>query len=113
MSLLDTDIVIQAIKRMDTSGIISVITVLEFLRGVEDEKRLQAKQLLDQSFMVLDLDDKVTEVYCKIYRRLKEQRTLLPDADLIIAATAIANNLVLETNDGHFQRLRSFGLKLK
>jgi predicted nucleic acid-binding protein len=38
---------------------------------------------------------------------------LLPDADLLIAATAIANDLVLETNDSHFSRLKPFGLKLK
>ena len=113
MSLLDTDIVIQAIKNMDTSGIISVITVLEFLRGVEDKKRPSAKRLLEESFIILNLEDNIIEIYCKLYRGLKDEGNLLPDADLIIAATAIAHNLVLETNDAHFQRLKALGLKLK
>jgi len=30
----------------------------------------------------------------------------LPDTDLLIAATAIAHDLCLETNDDHFQRLK-------
>jgi tRNA(fMet)-specific endonuclease VapC len=98
---------------MDTSGIISIITGLEFLRGVEEKKRLSAKQLLEESFIVLNLDDSILEVYCSIYCKLKEQRILLPDADLIIAATAIAHNPTLKTNDEHFQRLIALGLKLK
>lgn len=37
---------------------------------------------------------------------------MLPDADLLIAATAIAHDLILETKDAHFLRLKSFGLRL-
>ena len=36
----------------------------------------------------------------------------MPDADLLIAATAIAHDLTLETKDAHFVRLKSLGLKL-
>ncbi len=38
---------------------------------------------------------------------------MLPDADLIIAATAMAHNLILETKDAHFLRLKALGLRLK
>jgi tRNA(fMet)-specific endonuclease VapC len=38
---------------------------------------------------------------------------LLPDADLLVAATGIAHDLVLETKDAHFLRLKPLGLKLK
>lgn len=62
--------------------------------------------------MVLNLDDNIIEAYCKIYRQLKEEGNLLPDADLVIAATAIAHDLILETKDVHFQRLKKIGLKL-
>ena len=86
---------------------------MEVLRGIEDNKRLQVRQLLEESYSILNLNDSIIEVYCKIYRKLKEEGNLLPDADLIIAATAIANNLVLETNDAHFRRLKAFGLNLK
>ena len=54
----------------------------------------------------------ITEAYCEIYRKLKKEGTLLPDADILIAATAIAHNLSLETNDDHFQRLKNLGLDL-
>jgi len=37
----------------------------------------------------------------------------LPEADFLIAASAMAHNLTLETNDEHFQRLKLVGLKLK
>ncbi len=113
MNLLDTDIVIETIKKNDVTGIISVITLIEFLRGIDENKRLSVKRLIEESFIVLNLDDSVIEAYCKIYRKLKEEGNLLPDADLFIASTAIAHNLVLETKDTHFLRLRALGLQLK
>lgn len=96
-----------------TSELISFITVLEVLRGIDDKKRLLVRQLLEESYAVLNLDNSTIETYCKIYRKLKEDGNLLSDSDLIIAATAIAHNLVLETKDAHFIRLKPFGLKLK
>jgi predicted nucleic acid-binding protein len=36
----------------------------------------------------------------------------MPDADLIIAATAISRNMTLKTGDGHFRRLKNHGLKI-
>ncbi len=86
---------------------------MEVLRGIEDKKRLQIRQLLEESFSVLNLDNSIIEAYCQIYRKLKEEGNLLPDADLIIAATAIAHDLILETKDAHFLRLKTLGLKLK
>jgi predicted nucleic acid-binding protein len=59
------------------------------LRGIEDKKRPIAKQLLEESFTVLNLDNSIIEAYCKIYRKLKQEDNLLPEADLLIAATAI------------------------
>ena len=114
MNLLDTGIIIDNMET-DNYGpaIISSITLLEVLRGIEDKKRLQIRQLLEESFSVLNLNNSIIEAYCKIYRKLKEEGNLLPDADLIIAATAIAHDLVLETKDSHFLRLKALGLKLK
>ncbi len=86
---------------------------MEVLRGIADKKRLQIRQLLEESFSVLNLDNSIIEAYCRIYRKLKEEGNLLPDADLLIAATAIAHDLILETKDAHFLRLKTLGLKLK
>jgi predicted nucleic acid-binding protein len=89
------------------------MTLLEVLRGVDDKKRLQVRQLLEESYSVMNLNNNIIEAYCRIYRKLREEGNLLPDADLIIAATAIAHDLILETKDSHFLRLKAFGLKLK
>src|SRR5665647_94866 len=113
MNLLDTGIVIDIMENNNYApAIISPITLLEVLRGVEDKKRPIAKQLLEESFTILNLDNSLIEAYCKIYRKLKQEGNLLPDADLLIAATAIAHNLTLETKDAHFVRLKPLGLKL-
>jgi predicted nucleic acid-binding protein len=82
------------------------------LRGIEDKKRPIAKQLLEESFTVLNLDNSIIEAYCKIYRKLKQEDNLLPEADLLIAATAIAHDLILENKNAHFTGLKSLGLKL-
>lgn len=86
---------------------------MEVLREIDDSKRLQVRELLEGSYSILNLDNRTIEAYCKIYRKLKKEGNLLPDADLIIAATAIAHDLVLETKDAHFHRIEALGLKLK
>jgi tRNA(fMet)-specific endonuclease VapC len=113
MNLLDTGVVIDIMENNNYApALISPITLLEILRGIEDKKRPIVKQLLEESFTVLNLDNSIIEAYCKIYRKLKQEGNLLPDADLLIAATAMAHNLTLETKDTHFVRLKSQGLKL-
>ena len=114
MSLIDTGVVIEIIKtKKYASGLISPVTLIEVLRGLEDKKRSKVKQLIEESFPLLNLDNSTIEVYCSLYRKLKNERSLLPDAYLLIAAAAIAHDLKLETNDEHFQRLKALGLKLK
>jgi predicted nucleic acid-binding protein len=114
MNLLDTDVIIQMIKEKKYSpGIISPITLIEVLRGIETNKRPRVKQLLEESFPILNLDNSIIETYCSIYQRLKKERASLPDANLLVAATAMAHNLPLETRDDHFQRLKPMGLRLK
>ena len=113
MNLLDTSVVIDNIEEGNYSpAVISTITMLEILRGLEDKKRSPTRQLLKESYVILNLDDGIVEVYCNIYRSLKGNGNLLPDADLLISATAIAHDLTFETIDEHFQRLKPFGLKV-
>ncbi len=114
MILLDTGIVIDIMQSNSyMQAFISPITLLEILRGIEDKKRAIVKQLLEESFTVLNLDNSIIEAYCKIYRKLKADGNLLPDADLLIAATAITHDLILKTKDTHFLRLKSLGLKME
>jgi predicted nucleic acid-binding protein len=114
MNLLDTGVIIDNIAEDNYApAIISPITLMEVLRGFENKKRLQLRELLMESFSILNIDSSIIESYCKIYRKLKQDGNLLPDADLIIAATAIAHDLVLETKDTRFLRLKALGLKIK
>jgi predicted nucleic acid-binding protein len=113
MNLLDTDIIIEMLrKRRHEVGAISIITLTEVLRGLEARKRARVKELLEESFNLLNLDNKVIETYCNLYQKLKREGTLLPDADLLIAATAMSHNMMLKTKNEHFKRLRHLGLKL-
>ena len=113
MNLLGTGIILDMLKRHQFKpGYISPIILIEILRGIDSEKRPQIKERLEKSFSTINIDDNIIESYCELYRQLKQEGALLPDADLLIAATAIAHNLPLETNDDHFQRLRTLGLEL-
>ncbi len=113
MNLLDTDIIMELLhKRRHEMGAISIITLIEILRGLEDRKRIEVKNLLEESFNVQSLDNETIKAYCSLYRKLKKEGTLIPDADLLITATAISRNITLRTHDEHFTRLTKFGLRL-
>jgi len=113
MNVLDTDIIVELLKeRRHEVGAISIITLIEVLRGVEAGKRAKVKELLEESFTTISLDNKVIETYCSLYQKLKEEGATIPDADLIIAASATSRNMSLKTRDKRFERLREIGLKL-
>jgi len=113
MNLLDTDALIELLRqRRHEIGAISIITIIEVLRGLETKKRAKVKKLLEESFNVQGLDNEIIETYCSLYRKLKKQGITLPEADLLIAATAISRNITLKTHDEHFKRLTKLGLKL-
>ncbi|MFQ6068817.1 MAG: PIN domain-containing protein [Candidatus Bathyarchaeia archaeon] len=113
MNLLDTDTIIEMLReRRHEVGAISIITLTEVLRGLEARKRAKVKELLEESFNLLNLDNEVIGTYCNLYHKLKEEGTLIPDADILIAATAITHNITLKTKDEHFERLTHLGLKL-
>ena len=114
MNLVDTSVIIEMLKKKRYSpGAISPLTLIEVLRGIESKKRTRVKQLLEESFSVVNIDNSIIETYCDIYCKLKKEGKSLPDTDLLIAASAIAHNLTLETKDEHFQRLKPLGLKTK
>jgi len=71
------------------------------------------KRAIEESFNVYNLDNKIISTYCDLYRKLREEGVSLPDADFLIAATAMANNMPLRTRDEHFKYLEKFGLVLE
>jgi len=113
MNLLDTDVVIELLRQKRyEEGSISVITLIELLRGLEARKRPQVKNRLEESFNVEDLDNDTIETYCNLYQKLTDQGASIPDADLLIAATAMTRSIALKTRDEHFKRLQVHGLRL-
>jgi predicted nucleic acid-binding protein len=114
MNLLDTDIIIEMLReRKHEVGAISIITLTEVLRGLEARKRAKVKELFEESFNLLNLDNGVIETYCNLYHKLKEEGIPIPDTDLLIAATAMSHHIALKTKDERFERLRHLGLKLE
>lgn len=91
----------------------SIITLIEVLRGVSPRKREKVKHLLKQAYRILNIDNNVILKYCELYTLLKEKGQLIPDADLLVASTALANNLTLVTKDKDSKRLIKYGLKLE
>jgi tRNA(fMet)-specific endonuclease VapC len=88
----------------------SIITRYELLRGLKAKQaRTQeaAFTLLCQASLILPITDQVVERAATLYGDLHRQGALLPDADLLIAATALETQRPLITNNlAHFQRIR-------
>ena len=116
--MIDTSVLIEYSKakklELLDGSYISVITLLEFLRYFRDENvRREMKSLLESFFRVINLSNDVILTYCKLYTLLKERGSLISDADLLIASSALTKDLILYTLDlKHFERLEEFGLKL-
>jgi len=114
MKLLDTSILVEKYEDGGFElGSISVITLIEVLRMVKPEKRGRVKKLLEESFEVLPLSNEVILKYCELYDILKQKEMLIPDADLLIASTAIVNNVTLVTRNHDFERVADMRLKLE
>jgi len=116
--LIDTSVLIEHFRKRTHlelwGNAISTVTLLEFLRGVPGEERRAAfLKELRKLFKIEPLDDSVVLTYCTLYRSLKRNGELIEDADLLIAAIAIAKDYILWTrNIKHFERLEKFGLRL-
>lgn len=120
--LLDTDILSELLKQhplvlqrvrtyLAEHGRLafSIITRYELLRGLKAKQaRTQeaAFTLLCQASLILPLTDQVVDRAATLYGELHRQGALLPDADLLIAATALESQRTLVTNNlAHFQRV--------
>ena len=119
---LDTDIVIELlrgndiVKRKmeqlpkDTLIHITGLTVYELYKGVSyiGSKKLENDlEKFIESVEVLQLDSYIEKEAGKIYALLKKKGEIISDADILIAATVIANNSKLVTNnENHFKRIK-------
>lgn len=94
---------------------ISIITYGEVLEGILYEKssqqRLEALHWFLEGTTVIPVDRAIAEMWPQISASLRTARTPLPDADLLIAATAIvAGATLLTRNRRHFERVPNLTL---
>ncbi|MBO4508371.1 MAG: PIN domain-containing protein [Spirochaetaceae bacterium] len=125
--LLDTNIISEPTKpspsesvmnsiaeNFDHSCICSVIWA-EILTGIKclaDGKRKNALlnyylNTIQKAYEILPFDSFAASIYSDLVERLKKKENPLPKLDLMIAATAISNNLILVTrNTADFEPIK-------
>ncbi len=88
---------------------ISTISYYETKRGLlatQATTKLQRFDQIRQDYEMVGIDNEpVLDTASEIYAVLKKRGTLLPDADILIAAMAKTYGLTLVTNDSHFDRI--------
>ena len=119
--LIDTNILIYKLKNMGNVNanflkhqnepmFISVISYGELLFGAKKsksvEKNLATVQIIKFAFPILDITPEIMEVFGETKAYLQKIGRITDDMDLLIASTAIANNLILIThNTKHFDHI--------
>ena len=120
--LLDTDI-LSAIMRRNSQALpkarayldvygqftLSIITRFEILRGLKAKAATRQALHFDRFCalnVILPLTDEIVVKAAAIYAALYQRGTLISDADILIAATAIVHGLgVVTNNEDHFKRI--------
>jgi tRNA(fMet)-specific endonuclease VapC len=119
--LIDTDLVIDglhnrsmAIRLFESLALsslsVSIISLGELYEGAyifpnPEQHLVNLRQFLD-GFQVLGLNDEVMMHFARERAMLRRQGLLIPDFDLVIAATAVTHGLTLVTrNLRHFERI--------
>ncbi len=87
----------------------SVITNFEILRGLKiknAQQQIIKFGLIRMQSREINLSHKIIDRAAEIYADLYKRGLLILDADILIAATAIENNLAVVTNnESHFNRI--------
>lgn len=121
MYLIDSDVLIdflkgkekfveilKQLKRDERST--SVVCVGEILEGLSQTKKEQFEKLVNL-ITIHNIDLKVMDKFAEIRRNLRKSGNLIDNFDILIAATCLANDLILITNNlKHFERIE--GLKI-
>jgi tRNA(fMet)-specific endonuclease VapC len=88
---------------------VSVITYYEIIRGlkaISNINKLESFKNFMSACEILDLDSLTAEKAAEIYDALRKKGNLIEDADILISATAMTNDLVVVTdNTRHFDRI--------
>jgi tRNA(fMet)-specific endonuclease VapC len=119
--LVDTDWLIDALHGIrppletlddltDEGLSVSIITFGELYEGAfhfpEPDQHIAMFRRFLSGYSMLGLMDPIMERFARLRSQLRRQGNLIPDMDLLIAATALHHNLTLVThNIRHFDRI--------
>jgi len=99
---------------------LSSVSLAELYLGAEKSKKVKHNYQQINKFMKipavkeLKTDRRVAQEYGKLMAILEKRGVKLSGMDVLIAATAKANNLIILTEDKrHFGRLTNFGVKVE
>lgn len=113
--LLDTDVLVaylrgytstvdlvQALAQNGATFSVSVVTVVEIEAGVRPNEKARTRELLDH-LQIHALDSPTAYLAGSFLRQHRQKGVSLSLADVVIAATAVARNLILFTyNQRHY-----------
>jgi len=122
-STLDTNIItaflkkdLRAVERVSdylkffdrlTINIISYYEILRGLKDLGDEEKLRGFEEFIQENELISIRKETIEKAAEIYAYLKKEGNLIEDADILMAAIAVVEDLVLITNNiSHFKRVK-------
>ena len=94
---------------------LSIVSLAELYEGLARSRNAdadsEALRLFLEAVEVVPLDDAACRLFGEERARLREEGNLIGDMDILIAATAISNNLTLLTNNTrHFKRMQRLKL---
>jgi len=120
--LLDTNICIYYIKGQfnldkkilevgEENCFISEITIAELKYGIENSKSAETMRIIVEAFIpkfpIIPIYNSL-DIYAKEKAKLRKQGLLVDDFDILIGATAVANDMIMVTNNVvHLNRLEN------
>jgi len=97
-----------ALAKLPTETVlyVSSITAFELYSGATDIKKRQDIDTLLQGVFILPLNTDIAKNAGFIYQDLRRRGNMIEVTDILIAATALENDLPIKTlNTSHFQRI--------
>jgi predicted nucleic acid-binding protein len=101
------------LNRQSQELYVSAVAKYEVFVGAHERDMPEWRRIFEE-VIVLAFDDSTIMTERDVYRQLKQDSKLIGISDILIAATAIANDLPLATfNRKHFERIRDLRLSLE
>jgi predicted nucleic acid-binding protein len=94
---------------------VCALSAYEVLKGAVLSETLDETLDFLGSYPIVDLDSSAAEKAAEIYGVLRREGRVVPEFDILIAASAISSNSILVSGDEHFDTIREYvdGLELE